>query len=104
MQLDAKKIYFLIVLMLGPAIVKAQDSAILDNDLKQQVDAYDVLRSIFGIKETIDPKPKKTSLSILPSFSYNPSFGFIIGASVNGGRQFGDPANTDYSTLSMYGS
>jgi outer membrane protein assembly factor BamA len=104
MQLGPKKIYFLIVLMLRGVIMNAQDSVALDNDLKKQVDVYDVLRGIFGIKETTDTKPKKTSLSLLPSFSYNPSFGFIIGGSVTGGWQFGGPANTEYSTLSMFGS
>ena len=103
-SLDPKKIFFLIPLMLVGLITTGQDSVFVENDTKNQVDAYDVLRSIFGIKEPIEAKPKKTSFSILPSFSYNPSFGFIIGADATGGRQFGDPANTEYSTISVFGS
>ena len=102
-NLDPKKIFFLTPLMLMGIILNGQDSVVIKEDLKDQVDAYDVLRSIFGIEQT-DTKPKKTSFSILPSFSYNPSFGFVIGAEATGGRQFGEPANTEYSTLSMYGS
>ena len=81
--------------------INGQDSVTVQN---KEVDAYDVLRSIFGVKQPVNPKPKNTALSILPSFSYNPSFGFIIGASLTGGRQLGSPANTEYSTISMYGS
>jgi len=103
-RLHPKKIYFLVLLIVAGVVVNGQDSVVLNNDLKQQVDAYDVLKSVFGTKEPPNTKPKKTSLSILPSFSYNPSFGFIFGAGITGGRQFGDPANTEYSTLSMFGS
>ncbi len=84
--------------------MKGQDSVAVTNDLSKQVDAYDVLRSIFGVNEPSNAKPKKTSLAILPSFSYNPSFGFIIGASVTGGTQLGNPASTEYSTVSLFGS
>ena len=103
-MLDPKKIFFMMFLMLAEIIMDGQDSVVHNSDLNKQVDAYDVLKGIFGIKEPTDTKPKKTSFSILPSFSYNPSFGFIIGADATGGRQFGDPANTEYSTLSMVGS
>src|SRR5262245_12786332 len=94
----------LLVLMLIGVEMKGQDSLVNKNDLSQQVDAHDVIRNIFGVSEPVNTKPKKASLAILPSFSYNPSFGFIIGASVTGGTQLGDPGNTEYSTISMFGS
>jgi outer membrane protein assembly factor BamA len=101
-NLDPKKICFLFFFILPRVVINGQDS--LNNDLKEHTDVYDVIRNIFGVSEPTDTKPKKANLSVLPSFSYNPSFGFIIGASVTGGRQFGDPAKTEYSTFSMYGS
>ena len=96
-----KKRYLFFLLLIRGFVINGQDSAVVQN---KEVDAYDVLRNIFGVKQPVNPKPKKTTLSILPSFSYNPSFGFIIGAGLTGGRQLGDPTNTDYSTVSIYGS
>ena len=96
-----KKRYLFFLLLVKGFVINGQDSAVVQN---KEVDAYDVLRNIFGVKQPVNPKPKKTTLSILPSFSYNPSFGFIIGAGLTGGRQLGDPTNTDYSTVSIYGS
>ncbi|HEU5165282.1 MAG TPA: BamA/TamA family outer membrane protein [Chitinophagaceae bacterium] len=95
-----KPCLFFLLLIEGFAI-NGQDFITVQNKV---VDAYDVLRNIFGVSKPVNAKPKTTTLSLLPSFSYNPSFGFIIGASLTGGRQLGDPANTEYSTVSMYGS
>ena len=96
-----EKPYLFFLLLIEALAINGQDSAAVQ---AKEVDAYDVIRNIFGVSQPANSGQKKTTLSILPSFSYNPSFGFIIGASVTGGRQLGDPTNTDYSTVSMYGS
>ena len=93
--------YLFFLILIKALAINGQDSAVVQN---KEVDAYDILRNIFGVSKPANAKPKATTLSVLPSFSYNPSFGFIIGASLTGGRQLGDPANTNYSTASIYGS
>ena len=66
------------------------------------VDVTDILRKLFK-KEAAEADQKKTAFAILPTISYNPSFGFIIGGKVSGGKQFGDPANTNYSVFTLEG-
>lgn len=66
------------------------------------VDVTDILRKIFK-KEAKEEDHKKTAIAILPTLSYNPSFGFIIGGKVSGGKQFGNPANTNYSVFTLEG-
>ena len=66
-----KKPYLFFLLLIGAFAIKAQDSAAVQT---KEVDAYDVIRNIFGVKQPVNSKPKKTMFSILPSFSYNPSF------------------------------
>ena len=96
-----KKPYLFLLLLIKGFVINGQDSAALQT---KEVDAYDVLRKIFGVRKSVNAKPKTTTISVLPSLSYNPSFGFIFGASLTGGRQFGNAENTEYSTVSMYGS
>src|SRR5262245_64067411 len=103
-NLGPRRKLLLLVFTLISAVMNGQDSLVNKNDLSQQVDAHDVIRNIFGVSEPVNTKPKKASLAILPSFSYNPSFGFIIGASVTGGMQLGDPVNTEYYIIYLFGS
>lgn len=64
-------------------------------------DIGDVLKSIFKKKNDTGKIAKPAGVAILPSFGYNPSFGFVIGAKVAAGLQKGDPVNTDYSTIGL---
>jgi hypothetical protein len=66
-----------------------QDSVRPSQDSVPQVDATVVAR-MFGKEAKTETKPKKSNYAILP-WAYNPSFGFIIGAKLTGGTQFGDP-------------
>jgi hypothetical protein len=84
------------------SIPALQDSSELPLPLAKQRDFSDVFRAIFHTK----PKKESTSLSkpsfaLLPVLGYNPSFGFVLGAKVNIGKQLGDPANTAYSIYSF---
>src|SRR5688572_17254866 len=73
-------------------------------DSVAQKDVGDVLRKIFG-KKTDSTKPPKQpgGLAILPTLSYNPSFGFMIGAKISGGKQFGNPDDTEFSIFGLEG-
>ncbi len=65
-------------------------------------DVGDILQKVF--KKTPDTTKKTTSkpsFVILPTLSYNPSFGFVIGAKLTGGKQFGTPENTIYSVFGL---
>lgn len=77
-----------------------QDSSQLPLPVEKQVDFSDVMHQIF---HTIpkDESEKTSSLALLPVVGYNPSFGFVLGAKVNIGKQYGDPANTAYSIYSL---
>ena len=68
--------------------------------IDQQVDFSDVFNKIF---HTIPKSAEEqtSSFALLPVLGYNPSFGFVLGAKVNIGRQYGDPANTMYSIYSL---
>ena len=83
--------------------LSGQDSIRPSQDSVPQVDATDVLRRMFGKEAKTQTKPKKSNYAILPTLSYNPSFGFIIGAKLTGGTQFGDPRNTNYSVFAIDG-
>jgi len=77
-----------------------QDSSQLPLPIDKQVDFSDVFNKIF---HTI-PKSEaesSSSVALLPVLGYNPSFGFVLGAKVNIGKQYGDPANTAYSIYSL---
>jgi outer membrane protein assembly factor BamA len=46
-------------------------------------------------------KSKPPAFAILPSFGYNPSLGFVIGAKMSAGKQYGHPSDTKYSVFGM---
>ena len=94
-----KNLLFLF-LVLGYSLF-GQDSASVKKDTVKEVDVTDLLRKVFN-----KPPPKPASqaqvhFAILPTLSYNPSFGFIFGGKLTGGKQFGDPANTDLSVFAL---
>jgi hypothetical protein len=64
-------------------------------------DVGDVLRMIFK-KEKDSAKVKKPStISILPSIGYNPSFGVVLGAKISAVKQYGEKENTDLSAFGL---
>src|SRR5215831_12145176 len=67
----------------------------------KEVDVTDVLRKVFNKPEPKPAAASKLHFAILPTLSYNPSFGFISGGKLTGGKQFGDPANTDLSVFAL---
>src|SRR5512143_4164925 len=80
-----------------------QDSALLKRDTVRQIDVTDIIRKILKKGKPPPPKPGSRAIAILPSLGYNPSFGFIIGATITGGMQFGDPQTTSYSVFTLEG-
>ena len=81
----------------------AQGSMSYKRDSVPQVDVMDLIAKIFKKEKKVEIQLKKPAIAILPSLGYNPSFGFIIGAKVTGGKQFGDPSNTNYSVFTLEG-
>lgn len=68
-----------------------------------QVDIFDVARRLFKDPPAQPPEPELAAdrgfqLALVPGFGYNPSAGFIIGASGNLSKYFGDPATTRISS------
>ena len=68
-----------------------------------QMDVFDLLRRWFKDPPADTPEPSAAvdrgfQLSLMPGFGYNPSAGFIIGASGNLSKYFGDPATTRISS------
>jgi outer membrane protein assembly factor BamA len=68
-----------------------------------QVDVFDVLRRLFkdppaNPPDQEPPEDRSFQLSIMPGFGYNPSAGFVIGASGTLSNYFGDPATTRISS------
>ena len=80
-----------------------QDAVATKKDSVPVVDIGDILKKIFKKEKKEKDTSKQGGLAILPSLGYNPSFGFIIGAKLSGGLQIGDPANTNYSVVSLEG-
>lgn len=70
-------------------------------DTVPEVDAADILRMIFKKKDYQPPARKQPGAVVLPAIGYNPSFGFILGAKLSGGRQFGDPHHTGFSVFGL---
>jgi len=68
-----------------------------------QADVFDVLRRLFkdppaNPPDQEPPEDRSFQASIMPGFGYNPSAGFVIGASGNLSNYFGDPATTRISS------
>jgi hypothetical protein len=79
----------------------AQDNSAIEKDT---VDVGDIWRSIFKKKTSSGKKPKKAEMAILPTVSYNPSFGLLIGGSIDAGTTFGKKPKTIYSTFTLSAS
>ena len=84
--------------------VYAQDYIPPDSVSAHVVDAQDVLRKMFGKKPDTAKVDKGSSMVLLPSIGYNPSFGFVFGAKVAVIKQFGQKENTDLSSFGLEGS
>jgi outer membrane protein assembly factor BamA len=68
-----------------------------------QADVFDLLRRIFKDPPSTPPpadpsKERQLQITVLPGVGYNPSAGFLIGASGALSKRFGDPATTRLST------
>lgn len=68
-----------------------------------QVDIFDIARKLYKDPPANPPDPdpqidRGLQLSLAPGFAYNPSAGFIIGASGSLSKYFGDPATTRISS------
>jgi outer membrane protein assembly factor BamA len=68
-----------------------------------QVDVFDALRRLFkgppaNPPDQDAPDDRRLQLSIMPGFGYNPSAGFVVGASGSLSDYFGDPATTRISS------
>ena len=82
------------------APVHSQQTAVQSNLVPMQ-DVGDVIRKIFN-KEKDSTKVKKPStISILPSIGYNPSFGVVLGAKLSAVKQYGEKENTDLSAFGL---
>jgi len=83
----------------------AQDgSSLYRADSVKPIDVGDIWRSIFRKKEQLEKKPGKTDMAILPTISYNPSFGLLIGGSIDAGTVLGKNQTTIYSTFGLSAS
>lgn len=97
------RIYLPIIFAMLGCLSKAdaQQTEKSDTVLHQDVDIIDVFQGLFQMKETAVIETEKPSISLLPIIGYNPSFGGIIGINTVMGKQFGDPATTDYSVFNL---
>jgi hypothetical protein len=95
-------ILYLVLMACFENLAIAERPAINNNDTIQPVDVGDIIRKVF--KKKLDTlKINRPSMAILPSLGYNPSFGFIIGAKISAGMQFGEPKTTHYSVFGLEG-
>lgn len=81
--------------------LRAQQSEAKVDTLLASKDIGEVVRSFLKKSKTSTEKTKTRGLAILPSFGYNPSFGFVAGAKIAGGEQLGNPLNTGYSIIGL---
>ena len=96
----AVRIFVIPLLMLANSLSFESNA---QKDSVQPVDVGDVFRKILKKQPDTLKAPKTSNFVILPTLSYNPSFGFMIGAKVTGGKQFGNPQNTIYSIFGLEG-
>jgi outer membrane protein assembly factor BamA len=85
------------------AVQEAQAVAAPQPPPEPQVDIFDIARKLFKDPPANPPDPdsqidSRLQLSFAPGFAYNPSAGFIIGASGALSKYFGDPATTRISS------
>jgi hypothetical protein len=86
-----------------PALFLAQSTTMADTlpEKTEVRDAMDVLGDLFNAEPKPEAQASTSSASILPVIGYNPSFGGVIGANMVIGKQFGNPANTNYSVYTL---
>jgi Omp85 superfamily domain len=82
---------FWFICIISSSLIQAQQT--------QSIDTTDINKIVGRILKT-KPKPdsKKSGLALLPSISYNPSMGFLIGANITASMFIGDPKTTRMST------
>lgn len=61
----------------------------------------DVFRYILKSKTDTTAAIEPATISILPSFGYNPSFGFVCGAKASTSKLYGHAQSTNYSSIGM---
>lgn len=94
-------IVVVICLTSAPVALFGQKGTQPDTTKVKVKDAMDVLRDLFNVQPKPEAQKAKTTTALLPVIGYNPSFGGVIGANVSIGKQFGDPANTNYSVYTL---
>jgi hypothetical protein len=92
---------FLLPLMLVSSFSLFGQDTVLKKDSVKEVDVTDLLRNLFNKPPPAPSSATKVHFAILPTLSYNPSFGFIFGGKITGGKQLGDPGNTDLSVFAL---
>jgi outer membrane protein assembly factor BamA len=85
-------------LLLFSTLVKAQDTTSKSNSVPVE-DLGDFARRILHKNVDSAKAAKKSNKAILPTFGYNPSLGFLIGAKLSGLKQLGNPENTRLSAF-----
>jgi len=93
--------FLLLCVVVSTLSLFGQDSTSMQRDSAKEVDVTDLLRKIFNRPPPKPPSQAQVHFAILPTLSYNPSFGFIFGGKLTGGKQFGSPANTDLSVFAL---
>lgn len=64
---------------------------------KDTTDVDEIVKSLFS-KDKSAPKPAST-FSLLPAIGYNPSIGFMVGATIAAGKHLGPHTTTNMSTV-----
>jgi hypothetical protein len=95
----------LLSLVASPIEVLAQDSSSLyKTDYVKPIDVGDIWRGFFKKKGQHERRSNKPDMAILPTISYNPSFGLLLGGSIDGGMVLGKNQKTIYSTFGLSAS
>ena|SRR5689334_10500172 len=101
----SKAAFILFVALSITSRIEAQnDSSLYKTDFVKPIDVGDVWRSMFRRKEEHEKKSRKTDMAILPTISYNPSFGLLLGGSIDAGAVLGKNQKTIYSTFGVSAS
>jgi hypothetical protein len=95
--------FFFLFMLVSSFSLFGQDTILVKQDSVKELDVTDILKKILNKSGKPKPEadPTKLHFAILPTLSYNPSFGFIFGGKLTGGKQIGDPANTDLSVYAL---
>ena len=83
------------------AALFAQNNVPGDPGLVPIKDLGDLIKSVLHKKADTTKAAKKSSVAILPSVGYNPSFGFVFGAKVSAIKQNGKDSNTELSAFGL---